>query len=440
MTTVQDSIKVLATKGQKQVGQISSAERGTLITMCGTINALGNSIPPLIIFPRVHYKDFMIKGAPHGTVGAANPSGWISADIFLYYLQHFVKHSSPTKDKPVLLVMDNHDSHISLKAIDYAKTNHVILFTFPPHTTHRLQPLDRCVYGPLKKYYNGACREWLLQHPGKRITIYDVPEILGRVYPLAFSNKNIISAFQKTGLYPFNRHVFDDSEFLAASVTDMIQDETTVATSSSTSTSLERPTTPQQFIPPHVIHPYPKAGRIDNPKKGRKKRSSQVLTDTPVREEIAEAELLRVSKKKKKNVKRNLNKPTTLKKTDFSDTSSDSLSASGIPDSKSSDDDISEKTKEKDLKISGYVLVRFATKKQIKFYVGQVKEILEDEIVVLFLRRKNDKFVFPTVEDKASVDKSDITVILSDPLITGATARTNSAFKFNFDFSTYNVC
>ncbi|KAF2902378.1 hypothetical protein ILUMI_03806 [Ignelater luminosus] len=59
----------------KQVGQVTSTERGTLITTCGTINALGNSIPPVLISPRVHYKDFIIKGAPHGTLGAATPSG-----------------------------------------------------------------------------------------------------------------------------------------------------------------------------------------------------------------------------------------------------------------------------------------------------------------------------------------------------------------------------
>lgn len=46
LTTVQEAGKVIARKGQKQVGQITSSERGTLVTMVGCVNAIGNNIPP----------------------------------------------------------------------------------------------------------------------------------------------------------------------------------------------------------------------------------------------------------------------------------------------------------------------------------------------------------------------------------------------------------
>ncbi|KAF2879585.1 hypothetical protein ILUMI_26584 [Ignelater luminosus] len=92
---------------------------------------------------------------------------------------------------------------------------------------------------------------WLLHHPGKRITIHDIPEILGQVYSLAFSSGNITSAFQKTGLYPFNRYVFDDSEFLASSVTDIAPSETTATslTSVITNSSLNAPSTSSLVAP-----------------------------------------------------------------------------------------------------------------------------------------------------------------------------------------------
>ena len=83
LTTVQKPPKVIAVKGEKQVGQIVSGERGTLVTMCGAVNALGNSVPPMLIFPRVHYRDYMVKGAPPGTIGVAHQSGWMSGSIFL---------------------------------------------------------------------------------------------------------------------------------------------------------------------------------------------------------------------------------------------------------------------------------------------------------------------------------------------------------------------
>ena len=53
-TTVHKPAKVLATTGAKQVGAIVSAERGQLVTLCCAVNAVGNSVPPMFIFPRVN--------------------------------------------------------------------------------------------------------------------------------------------------------------------------------------------------------------------------------------------------------------------------------------------------------------------------------------------------------------------------------------------------
>ncbi|GFR80199.1 transposase [Elysia marginata] len=44
-TTVQRVPKVIASRGQKQVGQITSQERGELITMCGIVSASGLAVP-----------------------------------------------------------------------------------------------------------------------------------------------------------------------------------------------------------------------------------------------------------------------------------------------------------------------------------------------------------------------------------------------------------
>lgn len=83
VSTVLDTPKVLAPKSQKQVGKIRSAERGELVTIGAIISASGITIPPLFVFPRVHYKDHFLEDAPEGSIGAANRSGWINADIFV---------------------------------------------------------------------------------------------------------------------------------------------------------------------------------------------------------------------------------------------------------------------------------------------------------------------------------------------------------------------
>ncbi|KAJ8913888.1 hypothetical protein NQ315_005685 [Exocentrus adspersus] len=114
VTTVTDPPKVFAMKGLKQVGQATSAERGALVTVLNFINAAGGFIPPVFVSPRINFKTHMLNGAPLGSLGLSNKSGWMTENNFLISLKHFVKHVRPTSQAPVLLILDNHESHISL--------------------------------------------------------------------------------------------------------------------------------------------------------------------------------------------------------------------------------------------------------------------------------------------------------------------------------------
>lgn len=134
--------KILAPKGQKQIGGMISGGKDVLVTMICCINAAGNTVPPLFFFPRVNFKSHMLKGALPGAIGAANPSGWSNEDIFFKYLEHFILHVKPSLEDKDILLLDNHESNVSIPTIDLAKRSGVILVTFHPLTSHRLQPLD----------------------------------------------------------------------------------------------------------------------------------------------------------------------------------------------------------------------------------------------------------------------------------------------------------
>ena len=73
---------VLATKSAKQVSQVSSNERRTLLTTCCIISALKSAIPPAMIFPRVHVKQRKTVEAPAATLGLAAPTDWMTAELF----------------------------------------------------------------------------------------------------------------------------------------------------------------------------------------------------------------------------------------------------------------------------------------------------------------------------------------------------------------------
>jgi hypothetical protein len=107
----------------------------------------------------------------------------MTGDDFLLFMEHFIKHTRIAKDRPVLLLLDNHQSHLAVKVLDLAKENGVVLLSFPPHTSHKQQPSDRSVYGYFKKLVNNASDAWLGTNPVRAMTIYDILSIVSQSLP-----------------------------------------------------------------------------------------------------------------------------------------------------------------------------------------------------------------------------------------------------------------
>ena len=220
VSTTQKPRKVFAAKGQKQVGKIVSQERGKNVTAVCCMGAAGQYVPPMLIFPRIRAKPSLIAKAPADTIAAYQANGWMSSDIFLQWLKHFVAFVRPSKTAPVLLLLDNHSSHLQLETLNFAKDNYVEMLSFPPHCSHKLQPLDRTVYGPLKNFYNQACDDWMSVNPGKAITEFEVAELFQVAYARAGTVRNAIQGFKVTGIWPFNSQIFEDEEFAPAKTTE----------------------------------------------------------------------------------------------------------------------------------------------------------------------------------------------------------------------------
>ena len=83
----------------------------------------------------------------------------MTEEHFLDFLKYFVEHVRCTHEKPCLLLLDNHESHLCNKGLDFAKENDTVMLSFPPHCTHCLQPLDRSIYGPIKKHFKTTADE-----------------------------------------------------------------------------------------------------------------------------------------------------------------------------------------------------------------------------------------------------------------------------------------
>lgn len=286
--TVQKSAKVLAVKGQKQVSKITSAERGTLVTTCYIVNVLGNTLPPVMIFPRVHFKQHMINNAPFGTLGLATKNGWMNGELFVKSIKHFITHTNSSIDNPSLLILDNHESHMCIQALNLAKDNGVTVLTIPPHSTGKMQPLDVGIFGPFKIAYNKAVDHWMMQNPGKTFSIYEVAECVKDAHMKALTPSNISNAFRATGIFPFNRGIFTDNDFAPSDIIErQIDKENFVQKhNSAPSTSKNRVVQANDFISPFEFCGLPKAGPSQSGRTSRRKGKSMVVTDTPNKNEI----------------------------------------------------------------------------------------------------------------------------------------------------------
>lgn len=209
-----DKTKVLSVKGKKQVAAVQSQEKGKLMTIVTCMNATGVYVPPLIVFPRKHMKEELMNGAPAGAVSACHISGWIQTDIFTQWFEHFLKCTKPSAEDPIVLVLEGHYSHSrNHDFIVMARENFVRVVYLPPYSSHKMQPLEVGFMNPLKTYYSEEIENWLRADPGSVVNHDSMVSIFGKAYIRAAVMSASVNGFKKTGLVPFNRHVFEEHEF-----------------------------------------------------------------------------------------------------------------------------------------------------------------------------------------------------------------------------------
>lgn len=221
LSTVQRPQKVFATTGRKQVGSLTSAEKGSHSTVVCCMSATGNFVPPCIIFPRKNMRPELIDDAPTGTLGVAQESGWMTTAVFYKWLKHFQSYVKASVENKVLLILDGHISHKGIDCLTFAKENGIILVCLPPHCTHRIQPLDVSFFGPLKTYFNQEITTWLKCHPGRVVTQYQIGFLFNSAYGKAATIQNACNGYKKTGIWPVDSNVFPDYLFEPAETTNI---------------------------------------------------------------------------------------------------------------------------------------------------------------------------------------------------------------------------
>ena len=202
--------KVVAAKGSKVVynQNIGTSEH---ITLLCCVSAAGFPMPPMIIYAKSFPGGQYRFDGPEDALYAKSDSGWIDSELFLAWLNKiFVKFCVP--ERPIMLLIDGHASHITIEAIDFCQANNIILFCLPPHTTHALQPLDVAVFKSLKDKFSKAVRSLSFTKKNFVVTKREFSKVLKSPFDHAFSIPNIKSGFSKCGIYPLNPNAIPQSK------------------------------------------------------------------------------------------------------------------------------------------------------------------------------------------------------------------------------------
>lgn len=81
-TCLKKMSKIVVYCGKKQIGRITSGERGILTTIILYMKAARNYMPPHFIIPRQRAAIDILDGSPLGSFVSFHPSGWIQTFIF----------------------------------------------------------------------------------------------------------------------------------------------------------------------------------------------------------------------------------------------------------------------------------------------------------------------------------------------------------------------
>lgn len=175
------------------------------ISVMACCSAAGAMLPPMVIYKGEKlWTTWRGENDLPGTLYAVSKKGYINSDIFNDYFEHFC---TKVKERPLLLIFDGHTSHLEPQTIERAIKEKVTIIKLPSHTTDLLQPLDKCVFRPLKSAWNQKLIEWQRMNQ-RKMTKPEFVDTLCAIWNEALSAENIKKGFESTGIYPINREKY----------------------------------------------------------------------------------------------------------------------------------------------------------------------------------------------------------------------------------------
>lgn len=94
-------------KGRKQVGAITSGERGHITTVVCCMSAAGDVVCPMFIFQRERMNNYVVRNGPVDASYRSSKSEWNTEDLFLEWLKHCAQYGNASKEDLLLLILSH---------------------------------------------------------------------------------------------------------------------------------------------------------------------------------------------------------------------------------------------------------------------------------------------------------------------------------------------
>ncbi|KAJ8891424.1 hypothetical protein PR048_003952 [Dryococelus australis] len=219
MGTGKELDNIIATKGQKRIGPITSWERGENITVIRSLNAAGSFVPSLFVFLRKRMSPTLEKDGSPGAM-----------------------YTCSNNEQSVLLILDNHYSLVTLEACDFSKLHGSVMVSIPPHSSHRLRPLDGMFFERLKKTYCRECDIFMKVNTQGIIRPDDFAALFNRAFLHVATIANGVSGFKATGIMPLGANIFTKKDFAFEIETGNLTTVLQASSSQQVETNIEKAT------------------------------------------------------------------------------------------------------------------------------------------------------------------------------------------------------
>ena len=203
-------VLVLCDRYSDHVHRVKSGDRNSVTAML-TANAAGQFFPPFFVYKGnptkqidpAKYEINHIKDA----VYCFAENGYMTYFTFQQYVVALDKWLTKARiQRPFLLILDGHASHLFSRSIEFCKAKNIILYLLEANSTEASQPMDLSVMKSMKSCWGRAATEF--HRVGHATGASITQKTFGRVFAAAWEELNdrevIKGGFRKSGIYPFD--------------------------------------------------------------------------------------------------------------------------------------------------------------------------------------------------------------------------------------------